>query len=98
MYAMIGSIGNPVLYYGDKEFSIKNMALFKRIQNGLLMEYVYWFLFFSQDNMKKFASGGVQSFVSLNYLRNYLIPVPPIQEQRRIVALIERTIGMIDTL
>ena len=98
MYAMIGSIGNPVLYYGDEEFSIKNMALFKRIQNGLLMEYVYWFLFFSQDNMKKFASGGVQSFVSLNYLRNYLIPVPPIQEQRRIVALIERTIGMIDTL
>jgi type I restriction enzyme S subunit len=98
MYAMIGSIGNPVLYYGDDEFSIKNMALFKKINNGLLMEYVYWFLFFSQDNMKKFASGGVQSFVSLNYLRNYLIPIPPIQEQARIVSAIEQLFIKLRTL
>ena len=98
MYAMIGSIGNPVLYYGNDKFSIKNMALFKKINNGLLMEYVYWFLFFSQDNMKKYASGGVQSFVSLNYLRNYLIPIPPIQEQKRIVSAIEYLLPLIDTL
>lgn len=92
MYAMIGSIGNPVLYYGNDEFSIKNMALFKKIDNGLTMEYVYWFLFFSQDNMKKYASGGVQSFVSLNYLRNYFIPIPPLAEQKRIVETIENLI------
>ena len=98
MYAMIGSIGNPVLYYGNDEFSIKNMALFKKIDNGLLMEYVYWFLFFSQDNMKKYASGGVQSFVSLNYLRNYLIPIPPIQEQKRIVSAIKHLLSLADTL
>ena len=98
MYAMIGSIGNPVLYYGDDEFSIKNMALFKKINNGLLIEYVYWFLFFSQDNMKKIASGGVQSFVSLNYLRNYLIPIPPIQEQARIVYAIEQLFIKLRTL
>ena len=90
MYAMIGSIGNPVLYNGNVEFSIKNMALFKKIANGLDMEYVYWFLYLSQDTMKKFASGGVQSFVSLGYLRNYWIPVPPIQEQHRIVIAIKQ--------
>ena len=90
MYAMIGSIGNPVLYNGNVEFSIKNMALFKKIANGLDMEYVYWFLYLSQDTMKKFASGGVQSFVSLGYLRNYWIPIPPIQEQHRIVMAIKQ--------
>ena len=90
MYAMIGSIGNPVLYNGNVEFSIKNMALFKKISNGLDMEYVYWFLYLSQDTMKKFASGGVQSFVSLGCLRNYWIPVPPIQEQHRIVMAIKQ--------
>ena len=92
MYAMIGSIGNPVLYNGNVEFSIKNMALFKKISNGLDMEYVYWFLYLSQDTMKNFASGGVQSFVSLGYLRNYWIPVPPIHEQRRIVMVIKQLI------
>ena len=98
MYAMIGSIGNPVLYNGNAEFSIKNMALFKKISNGLDMEYVYWFLYLSQDTMKKFASGGVQSFVSLGYLRNYWIPVPPIQEQHRIVTAIKQILPKISTL
>ena len=98
MYAMIGSIGNPVLYNGNAEFSIKNMALFKKIANGLDMEYVYWFLYLSQDTMKKFASGGVQSFVSLGYLRNYWIPVPPIQEQHRIVTAIKQILPKISTL
>ena len=98
MYAMIGSIGNPVLYNGNAEFSIKNMALFKKIANGLDMEYVYWFLYLSQDTMKKFASGGVQAFVSLGYLRNYWIPVPPIQEQHRIVTAIKQILPKISTL
>ena len=98
MYAMIGSIGNPVLYDGNDKFSIKNMALFKKISNGLDMEYVYWFLCLSQDTMKKFASGGVQSFVSLGYLRNYWIPVPPIQEQQRIVMAIKQLMSKILTL
>ena len=98
MYAMIGSIGNPVLYNGNAEFSIKNMALFKKIANGLDMEYVYWFLYLSQDTMKKFASGGVQSFVSLGYLRNYWIPVPPIQEQHRIVSAINQILPKLSAL
>ena len=98
MYAMIGSIGNPVLYNGNAEFSIKNMALFKKINNGLDMEYVHWFLYLSQDTMKKFSSGGVQSFVSLGYLRNYWIPVPPIEEQHRIVTTIKQILPKLSTL
>ena len=98
MFAMIGSIGNPVLYKGNDEFSIKNMALFKRINNGLDMEYVYWWLLFSQDEMKRFASGGVQSFVSLNYLRKYFIPVPPLAEQKRIVLSIKHLLNIASAL
>jgi type I restriction enzyme S subunit len=86
LFAMIGSIGNPVLVKKCREFSIKNMALFKPIKCELLdMEYVYWFLQFEQNFMKKKAAGGVQSFVSLTFLRNYLIPLPPHNEQKRIV-------------
>ena len=96
MFAMIGSIGNPVLYRGNEVFSIKNMALFKKIKNGIDMEYVYWFLYTSQGDMKKYASGGVQSFVSLNYLRNYYISIPPLAEQKRIVAKIEELMPYIE--
>ncbi len=98
MYAMIGSIGNPVLYRGTDEFSIKNMALFKCFPDGMYMEYVYWFLVLAQEDMKKAASGGVQAFVSLGYLRNYLIPVPPIAEQKRICNAIEQVLPLLAAL
>ena len=98
MYAMIGSIGNPVLYQGTDEFSIKNMALFKYVPDGMYMEYVYWFLVLAQEDMKKAASGGVQAFVSLGYLRNYLIPVPPIEEQKRICDTIEQALPLMTAL
>lgn len=85
LFAMIGSIGNPVLYTGNKEFSIKNMALFKKVSGGANMGYILLYLEIAQENMRKESSGGVQSFVSLKYLRNYLIPLPPLSEQQRIV-------------
>lgn len=98
IFAMIGSIGNPVLYHGDKLFSIKNVALFKNLPNGLNMEYVYYFLVSSQETMKRGASGGVQSFVSLSYLRNFLIPIPPISEQIRIVNRINQLLQLTENL
>ena len=48
--------------------------------------------------MRAYASGAVQSFVSLSYLRNYPIPLPPLAEQRRIVAKIEELFAEIDKL
>lgn len=98
LFAMIGTVGNPVLFHGKADFSIKNMALFKHIGNYLNMEYVYWFLSFAQSDMKKQATGGVQNFVSLNYLRNYLIPIPPAHEQGNIVKAIERIIPELNNL
>lgn len=96
LFAMIGSIGNPVLFNGEEEFSIKNMALFKHVTDNISMKYVYWFLFFEQDKMKIYATGGLQPFVSLNYLRKYLFPLPSLSEQHRIVEKIEQLFTQLD--
>lgn len=96
LFAMIGSIGNPVLVSDENKFSIKNMALFKNTYKNIDMNYLYWFLCYSQRAMKIKASGGVQSFVSLTFLRKFLFPLPPIEEQMRIVEKIKAIFPIID--
>ena len=99
LFAMIGTIGNPVLVKKDREFCIKNMALFKPVDRQLFnMKYLLLFLQKEQEQMKKSASGGVQSFVSLKFLRNYLLPLPPLAEQKRIVAKLEQLLPLCERL
>ena len=99
LFAMIGTIGNPVLVKKEQEFSIKNMALFKPIEASLLdMQYVLLFLRKAQVDMKKIANASVQSFVSLTLLRNYVFPLPPIAEQKRIVAKLEELLPLCDKM
>lgn len=99
LFAMIGTIGNPVLVKKDREFCIKNMALFKAINKDLFdMKYLLLFLQNEQHVMKKKASGGVQSFVSLKFLRNYLLPLPPLAEQKRIVEKLEQLLPLCERL
>ncbi|WP_313119603.1 restriction endonuclease subunit S [Proteiniclasticum ruminis] len=97
LFAMIGSIGNPVLVNKTRDFSIKNMALFKPIKNTLFnMEYLLNYLQLEQESMKRKAAGGVQSFVSLTFLRQYLVSLPPLEEQKRIVAKLEELMPYVD--
>ena len=98
LFAMIGSIGNPVLVEDKRDFCIKNMALFKNINYLVNMKFMLIFFKYIQDILKKEASGGVQSFVSLNYLRNLLVPIPPLAEQKRIVDRLEDFLSEIDKL
>lgn len=98
LMAMIGSIGKPVLVREkNREFAIKNVALIKYIPNtSVNMEYVLYLLNYAESIMKSQANGGVQQFVSLNYLRNFPVPLPPIEEQARIVARVDELMAKID--
>ena len=96
LFAMIGSIGNPVIVHKDREFCIKNVALFKNFAPMYIsMDYFYWFLMHEQFVLRKSAIGGLQPFVSLKVFRNHLMPLPPINEQIRIAG---RLYELMDTV
>lgn len=99
LFAMIGTVGNPAIVGNDSIFSIKNVALFKPLYDSKLnFEFLYYLLLFAQNQMIKESSGGVQRFVSLKYLRNFYIPVPPLGEQQRIVSRIKKLISTLEAL
>ncbi len=99
LFAMIGSIGNPVIVDTDREFSIKNVALFKYYGSAETEPcFLLLYLKLVAEEMRAKAAGGVQSFVSLGFLRNYPFPLPPLAEQRRIVAKVEQLMALVDEL
>ncbi|SPZ54331.1 EcoKI restriction-modification system protein HsdS [Serratia quinivorans] len=99
LFAMIGSIGNPVIVDVDEEFSIKNVALFKYYKKELAQpEFLKNVLESLSLKLKNSSSGGVQPFVSLGALRNIVIALSPLQEQRRIIAKLSEFISLCDQL
>jgi type I restriction enzyme, S subunit len=99
LLAMIGSIGNPVIVDTDRLFSIKNVALFKRYDRSASDPYfLCLFLKSAAGDMQNLAKGGLQPFVSLGFLRDYPIPLPPLAEQRRIVAKVDELMTLCDHL
>ena len=99
LFAMIGTIGNPAMVSDDKLISIKNVALFKFTYSlNINHKYIMAYLDYTQDDMKKRPSGGLQPFVSLNFLRQYFVPIPPISEQHRIVDKLNELLSFVDTI
>jgi type I restriction enzyme, S subunit len=92
IFAMIGTIGNPVIVKKDRLFSIKNVALFKLGKAPVTSEYFKSLLSteFIKKQLESATRGGNQKFVSLNVLRNLIIPLPPIAEQKRIAAILDK--------
>ena len=99
LFAMIGTIGNPVYVYEEPKYAIKNMALFKVPcnQSGKFLRY-----FLLNGNtllkMQRESKGTTQKFVSLNYLRNFKIHVPPFSEQQSIVDYLDSAFAKIDAM
>jgi type I restriction enzyme, S subunit len=92
LFAMIGTIGTPVIVKKDRQFSIKNVALFK------LDKSLYYPPFFKEllnspnikSQLARNTRGGNQKFVSLSVLRGMIVPLPPLEEQKRIAEILDR--------
>jgi type I restriction enzyme, S subunit len=99
LFAMIGSIGNPVIVDIDPNFSIKNVALIKYYLRDLCVpHFILNFLEYATKQFKDDADGAVQSFVSLTKLRAKEFPLPPLEEQKAIVATVNQLFVEVEQL
>jgi type I restriction enzyme S subunit len=99
LFAMIGTIGNPVYVEEEPYYAIKNMALFKvpEAQSGKFLNY-----YLQKDDviikMQKESKGTTQKFVSLGYLRNFVMTIPPLSDQQSIVETLDSLKSKVDCL
>jgi len=88
LFAMIWTIWNPTIVKDEREFSIKNVALIKFWwAENILNTYVRYLLDsdFTINNLSANSRWWTQKFIALKDIRNFMIPVPPLSEQEKIV-------------
>jgi len=100
LFSMIGgNLGNQVMVKGTTDFAIKNVALFKYYNKSLsIPDFLKTFSEHIAYAVQEKASGGAQPFISLTFLRQMLIPFPPLEEQKAIVAKVNALMGLCNAL
>jgi restriction endonuclease S subunit len=96
---MIGTIGNPIIVNKDREFAIKNVALIKFYSDTKIDKYYLKSILdsdFFRDRFNNYSKGSTQKFISLGFIRNLEIPLPPLEIQKEIVEEIEGYQKIID--
>ena len=94
LYAWSASFG-PKIWDGDKtifHYHIWNL----RYSQILFRDYLYYFLLYDKTQVKKSTTGSTMIHVSMENMNPRLIPIPPANEQYRIVTKIEEVIPAVD--
>ena len=88
LYAWSASFG-PQIWTGDKtifHYHIWNVKFDTRV---LFREYLFYFFLFDKTQVKTSTTGSTMIHVSMENMKPRLIPIPPIDEQKRIVCGID---------
>ena len=98
LFTVTGSYGIPVVVDCDTSFCFqRHMALLK-----LLLDWNYLFYALKSPVIKSqcdaLATGTAQKTVGLNSLRNMVVPLPPLAEQKRIFARLEELLPLCEKL
>ncbi|HFI0094918.1 TPA: restriction endonuclease subunit S [Streptococcus suis] len=97
---MIGTVGGATQVLVEKEFSIKNVALFKVAHDEVLSRFLYYQLNsrWTNSQLSFMMSGGVQSFVSLNMLSKVKLIIPTSEEIKKINLFLDSSVGKINQM
>lgn len=92
-----GTLGNIAFYENEKIILGKSACYFNLIKNEMKI-YIYWLIKtkYFLDYANEEATGTTIKNVLLAAMRNFPIPLPPLAEQKRIVAAIENFMPLIE--
>ena len=98
----VGSIGNVAIFNGKYKAhlgsNVGKIELIKIKNKGVLEEYLKYYLQsqLGYQELTKHLKSTAQPSISIAALRDVILPVPPLEEQKRIVLKIEKLMPLID--
>ena len=94
-----GTLGNVAFYENEKIILGKSACYFNLIKNEM-KSFIYWLIKtkYFLDYANEEATGTTIKNVSLATMRSFPIPLPPLAEQKRIVAAIEKLLPLCEKL
>ena len=95
LYAWSASFG-PQIWYGDKTIFHYHIWNVKYKEEVLFREYLYYFLLTDKITIKKSTTGSTMIHVSMENMKPRFIPIPPKNEQYRIVEKIQRILPIVE--
>ncbi|NJL02277.1 MAG: restriction endonuclease subunit S [Spirulinaceae cyanobacterium SM2_1_0] len=93
LYTVVGSFGIPVFIDDNRKFAFqRHIAILRPNGNVIVPKYLYHVLR-SSDFLKQayaVAVGAAQKTITLTALNRMKVPLPPLEEQARIVAILDK--------
>lgn len=86
LIAMSGATTGKLGIFNEDKICIQNQRIGNiKIKKGIIEDYRNYYFFKIKDDILKTAYGGAQPNISGNNIENFLFPLPPLEEQKRIV-------------
>lgn len=94
-----GTVGRSGMYTIDDDAITDGHVMVIRFKDDATAKYVLTYLQLFRRFIEDSANGSTnQKFINLYDVKNYLIPLPPLSEQKRIVEKLEKLMNICDAL
>ena len=100
----VGTIGNIAIFEGNFPAhlgsNVGKIELFNDCTERVNFEYIYYFLRSDRGykELSKYKKATAQESISIEAIRNVILPLPPFAEQKRIVARVDELMKRIDEM
>lgn len=100
LFCLRGSLGKCALVKGISKGAIASSLVIIRINSNVHLSYFYNYLIsnFLMQSVRKYDNGTAQPNLSSTDLAKFVLPIPPLAEQRRIVTKLDEVMALCDKL